>query len=105
MEDDVKAMIREASDLYKRELDIIEANRDRQIAIQEKIIGELAVGECGFVIAHRLRQRFAEFLLPFRSAAIRLLEQAAPNRRPYQKWSRLFEQHSPIYKWVPSGLS
>jgi hypothetical protein len=29
-------MIREALDLYKRELDIIEANRDRQLAIQAK---------------------------------------------------------------------
>ena len=36
MDDDVKAMICEALELYKRELDIIEANRDRQIAIQEK---------------------------------------------------------------------
>jgi hypothetical protein len=35
MDDELRAFIREALDLYKRELDIAEASRDRQIAILE----------------------------------------------------------------------
>ena len=47
MDDDVKAMIREALDLYKRELDIMEANRDRQNAIQEE--GYRRIGPGGLI--------------------------------------------------------
>ncbi len=35
MYEELRSLIREALDLYKRELDIAEASRDRQIAIME----------------------------------------------------------------------
>ena len=36
MDEELRALIREALDLYKRELDLAETSRDRQIAIMER---------------------------------------------------------------------
>jgi hypothetical protein len=42
MDDEVKTMIREAPGVYKRELDIIEANRIARLPYKKRAIGESA---------------------------------------------------------------
>jgi L-fuculose-phosphate aldolase len=69
----------------------------KRIPIVDTTVLGLGIGEEPTAIAAALRQSC--------SVVVRGHGAFAIGRSLDQKWSRFFEQFSPIYKWVPGGLS